>query len=964
MASKFFGRRPTAFAALNDDVEDNAERIGLLGPDRNDLKIDPRSENFTGQIHQLQKILQFGSVPLQVNADSSQRYFSAAQVRGYLSIHGDPSKSLEHSPPSNRYYCELVDTYLFYRRGESDVKYKGGISISYCHVEAATKDFNKELNDSGIQQLTGTSGTASGASSVHSADATGGSGGHAVTAAAKSALLNFDSSAASSDFPTDMTTVEQDKFIHSTESLGAPCAPGSEGDDNYEDLYMAFLERQEGSHCFKVYTADSIFIFQAESSEDRKRWVEAIQNALKKEFTPAMWQAKQESARELQPLYREQFVFSLDKHKFVLNSLHSTGLLADVSVLRSKNKEKSGVLSIETKDSFGGSVWTDYFLVLLEGVLYYFAHSSASIPKGFVALKYAHVSLVGPMLSDDEFVFRITTPLRTLCLRAKHAVALAEWIAVLERAIANCCRQVKTAVVSNVSGQDLSSILTRINQHRAKLGSFSALIESPKACRIFEEFLEMSQEASLLKFWMDLDKFKKDCTGFRNEQHRYKKESASDAPSVHKRKASKVYHQTVGVLDAYSEAASPPRSRRNSSKASQRSATPEHRKRRDDRALFARCWTEPSRGVGGRLPQGNVSGTASAWQQLAPSLKNSNYFHFEDIAGLDAATPNSARSAPSSPQNSKESGKGDGIHRPVPKRANGSSHNGSNGHRSSIDEFNAVFPSDLHAGTGLHDEEPSFAGTPPNELADEDDTRGDSEFGPAFSRPTGEARNDIVLVKMFERLVELAHSIFQKFLDESSQTTLQNVNTIKLKEKSIETIRRNLDMPAMELFHDVRILVGPVLRKRYDSFLQDDSSKKLVEGVNRRTQSEREVAPFGPDKTYRFVALCTNGTPHKRFVKAYKFPYDRRMMSLGRDISNDIVLNDNRVSRSHARVTYSATECVYYDLGSSHGSKLNRRRFVHGKLAHGDLLQLGDTVLCFEVREKKKKTFFNKLRKK
>ena len=59
--------------------------------------------------------------------------------------------------------------------------------------------------------------------------------------------------------------------------------------------------------------------------------------------------------------------------------------------------------------------------------------------------------------------------------------------------------------------------------------------------------------------------------------------------------------------------------------------------------------------------------------------------------------------------------------------------------------------------------------------------------------------------------------------------------------------------------------------------------------------------------TYRFVALCTNGTPHKRFVKTYKFPYDRRMMSIGRDISNDIVLNDNRVSRSHARVTYSAT---------------------------------------------------------
>ena len=77
-----------------------------------------RSENFTHQISQLQRILQFGAVPLQLNADSSQRYFSEAQVRGYLSIHGDPSKSHENSA-SNRYYCELVDTYLFYKRGET-----------------------------------------------------------------------------------------------------------------------------------------------------------------------------------------------------------------------------------------------------------------------------------------------------------------------------------------------------------------------------------------------------------------------------------------------------------------------------------------------------------------------------------------------------------------------------------------------------------------------------------------------------------------------------------------------------------------------------------------------------------------------------------------------------------------------------------------------------------------------------
>ena len=96
--------------------------------------------------------------------------------------------------------------------------------------------------------------------------------------------------------------------------------------------------------------------------------------------------------------------------------------------------------------------------------------------------------------------------------------------------------------------------------------------------------------------------------------------------------------------------------------------------------------------------------------------------------------------------------------------------------------------------------------------------------------------------------------------------------------------------------------------------------------------------------------IRVKGTKKSREVLLVK---KARVHTIGRDKSNMLVIEDSRVSRSHARVEYSDTQCEYIDLGSSCGSKLNGKPVLRAKLRPGDVIELGQSVLIFQVRKKK-----------
>ncbi len=73
---------------------------------------------------------------------------------------------------------------------------------------------------------------------------------------------------------------------------------------------------------------------------------------------------------------------------------------------------------------------------------------------------------------------------------------------------------------------------------------------------------------------------------------------------------------------------------------------------------------------------------------------------------------------------------------------------------------------------------------------------------------------------------------------------------------------------------------------------------------------------------------------------------------VGRDMDNDIVLPDSRVSRHHARITQREDHFFLEDLSSSNGTFVRDEPLSPGapiELFHGDEVRIGGTRLIFHL---------------
>ena len=73
--------------------------------------------------------------------------------------------------------------------------------------------------------------------------------------------------------------------------------------------------------------------------------------------------------------------------------------------------------------------------------------------------------------------------------------------------------------------------------------------------------------------------------------------------------------------------------------------------------------------------------------------------------------------------------------------------------------------------------------------------------------------------------------------------------------------------------------------------------------------------------------------------------------TMGRDLSNDIVINDSEASRRHARIFLQGGNYIIEDLGSTNGTSVNGQRLMGPYvLRPGELIMFGESIsLLFEM---------------
>ncbi len=80
-----------------------------------------------------------------------------------------------------------------------------------------------------------------------------------------------------------------------------------------------------------------------------------------------------------------------------------------------------------------------------------------------------------------------------------------------------------------------------------------------------------------------------------------------------------------------------------------------------------------------------------------------------------------------------------------------------------------------------------------------------------------------------------------------------------------------------------------------------------------------------------------------------EYIFDQPTVSLGSLEDNDLVLDDDKVSRYHARIVLDGDDFLLEDLDSANGSWVNRVRVRQGYLQSGAAVRLGATELRFSV---------------
>jgi pSer/pThr/pTyr-binding forkhead associated (FHA) protein len=98
-------------------------------------------------------------------------------------------------------------------------------------------------------------------------------------------------------------------------------------------------------------------------------------------------------------------------------------------------------------------------------------------------------------------------------------------------------------------------------------------------------------------------------------------------------------------------------------------------------------------------------------------------------------------------------------------------------------------------------------------------------------------------------------------------------------------------------------------------------------------------------------AQTQNGTSARKnvflIINQQITPLTKDVIRLGRQLDNDVVFNEEAVSRSHAEIRCENGKYILHDLLSTSGTFVNSRRIERCVLNSGDLISLANVQFMF-----------------
>ncbi|KAM9980223.1 hypothetical protein ACTFIZ_006490 [Dictyostelium cf. discoideum] len=164
----------------------------------------------------------------------------------------------------------------------------------------------------------------------------------------------------------------------------------------------------------------------ASTNEEFEKWNTILQNLVRTNLTQPDYDERLEAYTVVSPLFEQKTQVELDRLLILLQEIDTYSS----NILNKSKKDKSGNLLI-MEDSDDQITWKGYYFVLIDRCLYYYK-SSKLPPQGVITLKYTEISVCDS--PDLRHCFKLSTPLSVFILKAKHHVAMKDWVLALNNA--------------------------------------------------------------------------------------------------------------------------------------------------------------------------------------------------------------------------------------------------------------------------------------------------------------------------------------------------------------------------------------------------------------------------------------------------------------------------------------------------------------------------------------------------